>query len=299
MSRTRETTINVALAAALALTAGCAVADPDTSQAVLHYSGGPFSSQAFQDCITPGTRSVDGYGDYHYYYPNGRRTFDFTGGPGSESPPLKVSTRNENGTTEVTVRGVVTFSLNTNCAPWRDADGREWPGGVFQSFHDNVGRHLAAFATDGGQPQPPAWTDAVRLYVGGPTEKALDNEGLTFDWQHLVNSADDKNALQARAEKLLPSLIEAQVGGPYFIVHNVQIQSIDAPDSLKAAQDQAQAAKLRQQTTAIDEQTAANFPGGVAAYADYQVKLAVIKALNEGRGIPVPFGTSAIVQPQR
>jgi hypothetical protein len=283
---------------ATAVLAGCAVADPDTSQAVLHYSGGPFSSQNFQDCITPGTRQVDGYGDYHYYYPNGRRTFDFTGGPGSESPPLKVSTKNENGTTEVSVRGVVTFSLNTSCEPWKDADGREWPGGIFQSFHDNVGRHLAAFSTNGGEQQPPAWTDAVRLYVGGPTEKALDNEGLSFDWQHLINSADDKNALQDRVFKLLPALIEKQAGGPYFIVHNVQIQSIDAPDSLKAAQDQAQAAKLRQQTTAIDEQTATNFPGGVTAYADYQVKLAIIKALNEGRGVPVPFGSSAIIQPR-
>lgn len=95
MSRIRATTTVGTLCASLAVLTGCAVADPDTSQAALHYSGGPFSSQAFQDCINPGVREVDGVGDYHFYYPQGQRTFTFSDAPGSDVPPLRVSTRNQ------------------------------------------------------------------------------------------------------------------------------------------------------------------------------------------------------------
>jgi hypothetical protein len=288
----RVSSIAAALAAAVVL-GGCATADPDSSQAVLHYSGGSFSSQNFVDCITPGTRQVDGAGDYHFYYPNGRRTFDFTGGPGSDADALKVATRNANGTaTEVSVRGVVTFSLVTDCAKWTDADGKEWAGGKFMAFHDNIGRQHHAFAENGGEEQPPAWKDIVRLYVGGPTEKALDNVGPGYDWQQLSIDSGKRNALQDDAAKQLPELIEKSSGGPFFVVHSLQVQSVDAPQDLKDAQNQVQTAQIAQQATVTDEQSAANFPGGILAYTQYLLVKAQIKALNEGRGIPVPLGSN-------
>lgn len=294
--RSRLTAL-ISLVALSATVTACAVADPDTSQAVLHYSGGPFSSQTFQNCITPGTRRVDGSGDFHYYYPNGRRTFDFTGGPSSESGAIKVSTKNANGTaTEVFVRGVVTFSLNTDCSPWTDPDGRKWDGGVFQAFHDNIGRQHKAYASDGGEQQPDSWVDIVRLYVGGPTEKALDNVGPNYDWQRLSVDSLQRNGLQDDAFSKLPELSAKAAGGPYFVIHSLQLVSVDAPDQLKAAQDQVQTAQIAQQATKIDEETAANFPGGIGAYTDYLLKKAMFKALNEGRGIPIPAGSSVIVQ---
>lgn len=293
----RKTLLTLAgLVACGMVTAACAVATPDTSQAALHFSGGPFSSQSFLDCIKPGTREVDGAGDYHYYYPNGQRTFDFTGGPNSDSPALLVSTRNAGGTTtDMTVRGVLTFSLNTDCKKWRDSKGKEWEGGVLHAFHDTIGRAKNAYASDGGDPQPEAWTALVRLYMGGVAETALDTQGLGFQPQELVNDASKRLDLQQRAMTALPALIEAQAGGPFFTVHNLQIQSVALPQELRTAQDAVQAAQLREQAATVDSNAARNYPGGLPAYDAHQLNAAIVKALTEGRGIPVPFGTSVIL----
>lgn len=292
MRKTRAIPMAGALAILAATAAGCAVADPDSSQAVLHYSGGSFSSQNFQNCIEPGTRAVDGAGDYHFYYPAGQRTFVFSDAPGADTPPIRVSTKNQ---TELIVRGSITFTLNTDCKPYRDADGRTWPGGVFQRFHDTIGRHKVAYGTNGGEQQPDGWLDVVRLYVGAPAEKAMDNAGLGYNWQDLYNNVEAKNAWQKAVEDSLPGLINAQAGGPHFVVHNVQLQKPDVPDSLKAELEKVQAATLRQQTSAIDQGAAATFPGGIQGYASYQLMLAQIKALNEGRGVLIPQGSQVTV----
>jgi hypothetical protein len=58
-----------------------------------------------------------------------------------------------------------------------------------------------------------------------------------------------------------------------------------------------QAAGLRQQTAQTDQQAARSFPGGLAAYQDYQQKQAINKAIAEGRVNPliVPQGSPVIV----
>jgi hypothetical protein len=290
------------LAAGL-LAAGCSVATPDTSQIGLHYSGGPFSSQEFVNCIQPGVREVDGPEEHYYFYPHGRRTFDFTGGPNSDSGPLMVSTKNStnNTSTEVAVRGILTLTLTEDCSPWTDPEGKVWKGGKLQAFHDMIGRQHRAFADD-GDPMPPAWRDAILLpYVGGSMEKALDNVGPAHDWNRLATSADERNALQSEAFNQLidapnkPGLLTQAVGGPFFTVHSLQIVSVDPPKGLKDAQDQVQIAQTAADAVAIDERTAANFPGGIMAYMDYRLKLAYMKALDQGRGIPVPTGSSVII----
>ncbi|MGH3985936.1 MAG: hypothetical protein ACRDTZ_01280 [Pseudonocardiaceae bacterium] len=294
---TRRTLLTLAgIVACATITGACSVATPDTSQAVLHFSGGAFSSQRFVDCVTPGTRQVDGTSDHHYYYPNGQRTLDFTGGPNADMPPLLVSARNLDGTTtDLTVRGVLTFALNTDCGRWVDGKGKTWEGGVFHAFHDQHARARQAFATDEGEPMPPAWRELVRLYVGNLVETALDTQGLSFEPRVLVSDAAQRGELQKRAMAALPGLIDAQAGGPYFLIHNLQIQSVALPESLRNAQDAVQAARLREQAAAVDTSAAANFPGGIGAYDQHQINAAIVKALSEGRGIPVPFGSSVIV----
>ncbi len=278
-------------------TAACSVADPDTSQAVLHYSGGLFSSQAFQDCIDPGVREVDGVSDFHYYYPQGQRTFVFSDAPGADAPPIRVATRNQ---TELIVRGAVTFTLNTDCREWTDADRRVWKGGVFQRFHDTIGRHKAAFSEDqGGKPQPQGWKDVIVLYVGGPTEKAMDNAGLSHDWQMLYSDVATKIAWEQAVIEELPKLINAQAGGPHFIVNNVQIQKPDVPPTLRSEIDANQAALLRQNTANTDKSAAENFPGGIQGYLAYQQQLAVNEAIKNGKVqvVPIPQGSPVIVSP--
>lgn len=281
---------------------GCAVADPDTSQAVLRYSGGWFSSQAFDTCIGPGIRDVTTLGMQHFYYPNGQRTATFSDGPGADAPPLSVSTKNG---VKVNVRGTVTFRLNTSCTPYKEykiVNGqqvldREWPGGLFQRFHDTIGRHSNAYATSGGEPQPPGWDDVIKVYVIGPISKAANDAGLNYTWQELYSDPVKNAEWQKAVIGELPQLVTAQAGADHFLVDNVQLLQPTLPDALNAEIDNNQAAGLRHNTADTDKATAQQFPGGVNGYLEYLRQLAINDAIRSGqvRVIPVPQGSGVIV----
>lgn len=303
-----KTGLVVAAAAGVLAASGCTIADPDTSQLVLHYSGGAFSSQNFEYCTAPGVRSTGGPGDFDFYYPAGQRTFAFRSNPdgsvapGADAPALKVSTKNQ---IELTVQGAITLTLNPDCTPYTDATGRAWPGGKLQKFHDTIGRQHLAYAEDGGNPQPPGWDTVLSLYVGGPAERAMNNAGLSFDWQNLCFDTASKNAWTAAVETLLrgtsdaPGLIAQQAGDDLFLINNIQLDKPDVPASLRAELDNNQAAQLRKQTADTDQAAANSFPGGLPAYQAYQQQQAINKAIQEGRVNPliVPQGSPVIVSP--
>lgn len=291
----KNTAVKSALLAGLtAVTlAGCSVAAPSSDQVVLHYSGGAFSSQNFIECLAPGELAYDGPGDYHFYYPAGQRTFTFSDAEGADAPPIRVSTRNQ---TELIVRGTVTFTLNPDCTPYTDATGKQWPGGKLQKFHDTIGRQVTAYAEDGGVAQPGGWATALKLYVGGPAERAMDQAGLGYDWQKLYSDVATKNEWTDQVEKMLPELIRAQAGDDLFLINNIQLDKPDVPDTLRAELENNQAATLRQQTAQTDQRAATEFPGGLAAYQEYQRQQAITKAITEGKVNPliIPQGSPII-----
>jgi len=281
--------------------AACSVATPDTSQAALHYSAGPFSSQQFLDCITPGTRQVDGASDLHFLYPNGRRTWTFRSNPdgsiaaGADAPAIRVSTSNQ---IELLVSGTATFSLNTVCNPWVDSDGRRWEGGPFQRFHDTIGRHNAAYFEE-SDVIPQGWRNVAANYVGGPIERAMDRAGQPKEWQALYSNVKDQTEWAETAQQMIPLLIEEQAGGPHFILHNVQFDKPNVPASMMLVLEEKAASVQRQQTAQADRDYAASFPGGLPGYAAYLRQLAETKCLNEGKCTLIPQGTSVILGPQR
>jgi len=311
MNTRRAVLTLAALVGCATLAGGCAVADPDTSQAVLRYSGGWFSSQAFDKCIGPGVRDVTSPGMQHFYYPQGQRTFTFSDAPGADAPPLLVSTKSTptSAGVKLTVRGTVTFRLNTDCTDYKEyrtvktATGdkqvfdRDWPGGLFQRFHDNIGRHNNAFATSGGDPQPAGWDEVVRRYVGDPISKAANDAGLRYTWQELYGDPVANAAWQQAVAADLPNRVIQQSGADHFIIDNVQLLQPTLPDVMNGEIENNQAAGLRKATADTDRSAAEQFPGGIQGYLDYQQKLAVNEAIKDGkvRIIPIPQGSPVIV----
>lgn len=61
-----------------------------------------------------------------------------------------------------------------------------------------------------------------------------------------------------------------------------------------------EAASLAAQAAEVDKQAAAQFPGGVAGYQAYRQQQAINEAIKSGKVqiLPVPQGTSVIVQPK-
>lgn len=273
-------------AGALALTA-CAEADPDTSQKTLHYTGGAWSSQAFDHCINPGVHEFNGAGDFHFYYPNGTRTYTFSDAPGADAPPIMVSTSSG---IELKLRGTVTFHLNTSCEKFTDFNGIEWKGGRLQRFHDEIGRHKGAYASGGGEKQPDGWNHVLREYIGSPAETVMDDAGLGLTWQQLYGDGEKRRAWEQTVLKALPERMQAKFKADHIIIDNVELQKPDLPDALKNEQVSEQAAVLRKRTADTDSTSAKDFPNGIPGYMAYQQQLAqletqkaITKAINEGR----------------
>lgn len=231
--------------AALALTAGaltgCTVASTQPDQATLHYDAGPLSATKFSDCIPASTRDVNGPGDKYFYYPAGQRTFDFTGGDGSESKPLAVTSKDN---VQLTVSGSVTFNLNSTCE-------------VLRKFHEQIGLKYEAYEADGTDRESEGWRQMLTIYVGQQVQRALNQTAQQFGWIQLYNDPATRTRVQQQVGAAVPGLIKQQAGDDYFENFQLTFGKPTPPDglvqSLAAAQQaltDLQAVRNRNQTVA-------------------------------------------------
>jgi hypothetical protein len=77
----------------------------------------------------------------------------------------------------------------------------------------------------------------------------------------------------------------------------VLLQKPGVPGALKAELENNEAAQLAAKTAQTNNDAAANWPGGISAYLEYQKALAVNEAIKSGKVkvIPVPYGSPVIV----
>ncbi len=273
-----------------ALSAGCAFATPDTSQVAISYTGGAFESQTFDKCVDPGVREGTNLGGYTYYYPVGTRTWDFSTRPGADSPPILVSTSNNQ---ELIVSGTITFTLDTSCEPYTDESGRVWAGGKLQKFNDTIGRSKGAFFGEDSTAIPQGWRDVLGLYLGGPAERSMDRIGGGFTWQDLYSQQPVVADFTRQVTAQIPTLLAEQTGGEnFFQIINIQIDKPTVPDGLRNELQAREAALLAQQTANDQLTFAQGFPGGLTGYQAYLEQQARTKCYNDGRCIYVPDGVS-------
>lgn len=281
---------------AMACMSGCGVADPNPSEVALEYNGGPFSNQQFISCVTPGTRDVTGPNDQFFYYPHGTRTYSFSSAQGADEGPIVVNTKNN---VQMSVTGSITFTLNESCAPYKDGNGHLWPGGILQKFHDTIGRshNMSATVSNADFGGNNGWASGLNLYLGGPASKALNNAGLAYNWQDLYSNLQARNQFVTQAEADIKVLIDQQAGDNFFLIQNVQIDQPQPPGSTVDQMTQLQNQIIQNQQADQAQKLAANFPGGVNGYLDFQQKQAVNDAIKDGRiqVLPIPFGSSVIV----
>lgn len=265
----------LALVAALV---GCSVADTAPNQVALQYVDGPFSSRTFASCVPAGTLQHHKMNNDHYYFPEGQRTLDFSPGSADNLPPLTVATNDGQVMEEDTL---ITFHLNTSCAPFTDAAGKHWPGGILQKFYETIAAQDNAYASAGEEPGP-GWDAVVHKDVAAPVQLAVNNAAAVYGWQQLFEDPAAKDAWATKAKTDIPPLVLAQTSEPFFIVDNVTLQKPKPDNVLLLELKNKQAANLRGQTADIDKAAALNFPGGITAYTDYLTKLAINKAIADG-----------------
>ncbi|WP_306370145.1 SPFH domain-containing protein [Nocardiopsis sp. CC223A] len=278
-----------AAAAALALTACSANAGPD--RAGLEYDAGAFSSTTFDSCIEPGNRQYHGPGDETYLYPAGQRTFEFSGGDASEMGSATVVSRDD---LELTVTGLVTFSLNIECEQLRE-------------FHERLGLKYTAYEDAG-------WVDLLRDYIGQPLNRALDDATKEYAWRDLYTSADAKAEWEQKVGDLTSAYIDEQGGGEFFCspvytgdgdecgTPQLTIQQPTPPEEVRNALTLAQEAvemttaqeqeneRVDKELEAIEALVEVLGPDGYILY----------QALKDGKVdfLPIPYGSGVNVTPR-
>lgn len=264
---------------ALVLT-GCSIGNPDSTHKALHYTNGPFSSRNFEYCVDPGTKNTGGAGDDDFYYPSAQRTFTFSRAEGADAPPLDVNTAG--GQVQLVQEGQIVFTINTDCTEYVDKNGKKWPGGRFQKFHETIGQKTNAFTIDETVDAGEGWKKFLNEYIGAVINKAVDNEGQRDAWMDLFGKAEVRSAWEKRVKDSIPALVAAQLGDDLVIVNNVQLQTPQVPDAIKAEMQNQQAAVLRNTTAELDKKNAQQF-ANFQEYLNYQQALAVNEAIKNGK----------------
>jgi hypothetical protein len=275
---------------------GCTSINTQPDQAGLTYNAGPLSNTAFDSCVGPSTRNWDGPGDEHYTYPFGQRTYDFSGGEGSDSEPISVVTKDN---VTMSVSGVATFALNTECETLRQ-------------FHERIGIKFQAWMEDGQTST--GWINMLNVYLKQPLEKAMDAVSKKYGYKELYSDPAVKEVWEDEVGKLASQFIRDQSGANFFCRPSyegagpcgnpvVTLQSPVPPENIRAAltaeqeavaQNNAQKqrnATVRTQLESIRELVEVLGPEGYVLY----------KAIEDGKVsvVPVPNGSGINITPKQ
>jgi hypothetical protein len=259
----------------------CSYATPDTSSVGLSYTGGDWESKKFNKCVPAGAVEPEDVGGYTAYYPLGVITWDFGNRPGAESGPILVSTKNNQ---EMIQSGTINLRLLTSCEPWTDPAGKVWPGGILQSWHENIGqRNGAAFEEDSSK-IPPGWIAALSKFVGAPAERAMDQKGGDYTWQQLYSDVAIQKKFGEDVTAELPNRMKASTGNiMYWEIISVELDKPTVPDKLRDQLVEAERAGIEQQTAADKRAFQESWPGGSAAYQEFQRREAETDCIRRGQ----------------
>jgi hypothetical protein len=204
---------------ATALVTGCSITTPEPDQKGIVYDAGKLSDTTFQNCVEPGHRDVSGWGDQGFVYPNGQRTFEFADKGGAESKPLTVVTKDN---LEMTVSGVATFSLTTDCATLR-------------KFHEQIGLKFKAYEDAG-------WNRLLGVYIGQPLDRAMDAAAKAYGWKDLFSNPQVKQEWEKSVATYAAQFIKEQGGEGFFGGFSVTLQQPQPPQGVRDALASAQQA---------------------------------------------------------
>lgn len=212
---------------------GCS-ASTEPDQVGLQYGAGPIESTKFAACVKPSEREGLGIFDEFYAYPAGTRTYTFDD-PGDRGP---IEIADKDGQ-PLTVSGVLTFSLNTDCD-------------VLQQFHERIGLKYGA-SGDGLE----KWGEVLADYLGQPMRSAMRDAASSYTWRQLYSDAAMRTEWENKVKDLLPEYVKDLAEGDFFrnftllsqvpqpggnllnqiSEQNTQVERLNTIEAQKAAQD--------------------------------------------------------------
>lgn len=180
--------------------------DTGPGEVAVHVTGGIFLpvDEEIKDCVDPSSTGYEGLGEQFIEYPTTQRTVEFSDDDDADFNPIQVVSPNSidpktgqsTGTVEMTVSGIATFTLNTQCD-------------VLKEFQRDIGGKLHA-DTEGG------WDRLLATYFRTNLEKALDTASKQYEFNGLYGNPQIKEKWEDQTGALFSQYLASMAGGPYF-----------------------------------------------------------------------------------
>jgi hypothetical protein len=276
--------VSAAVLGGLVVMSACSGVSTEPDEVALHYKGGSASSAKFANCVAASDRNFDGPGDTHYVYPDGQRTFSFTGAAGSEQAPVNVTTKDSQ---TLAVPGFVTFKLNTDCDTLR-------------KFHETVGKKYAAYKD--GKPGNAGWNEFLNDYLAVPLTKAMNQAALSNNWEELYSQEAKQTAFEKAVVAALPASVKKALGGDYLTILEVSISKPTPSQGLLDQLAQKEQNRLANLAQAEKNKTSATKYDGFKQCRDRGISEQVCLVMNlaENGKItlwPIPQGNGVVLNP--
>lgn len=197
----------------------CAFSSDDVSDpafTTLRYEGGDTGGSKFKDVVEPGEKLVSN--DKFYSYPNTQREaiWDSSGfidknndgvSEGTaDYPDLEVTDKDGRS---AFVKMKISFNLNTDTTKV-EADGRTYPGGTIQAFHELIGKTRKAYfdtSEDGNGSYGYGWIWAMTNYIGVPTQDFVSKAVRPQQVETLYTDNDKQEEIEKNLADSLPTLV--------------------------------------------------------------------------------------------
>lgn len=207
----------------------------DPAFQTLRYEGGDTGGSKFKECVEEGEKLVSN--DKFYSYPKTQREavwdseFFEQKGSSADYPDLVVTDKDGR---EAYVKMKISFLLNTSCEPV-EANGKKYPGGTIQAFHEMIGKTRNAYfdtSGDGNGSYGSGWLWAMNNYISTPVTDFVSKAARTEQVENLYSSTAKQDEIEAALAEALPGLVNSvmETDLQFYTNFTVSIYKI-TPDS--------------------------------------------------------------------
>lgn len=182
----------------------------DPAFTTLRYEGGDTGGSKFKECVEPGEKLVSN--DKFYSYPNTQREAVWDSdyyeqkGSSADYPDLVVTDKDGR---EVFVKMKISFNLNTSCDKV-EVDGKEYPGGTVQAFHELIGKTRNAYfdtSEDGNGSYGAGWLWAMNNYIATPVTDFVSKAARTEQVETLYAETAKQEEIERALAEQMPQLV--------------------------------------------------------------------------------------------
>ena len=250
----------------------------DPAYRTLRYEGGDVGGSKFKECVKEGDKLASN--DAFYSYPNTQRQDKWDSAnfqQGAKSADYGDMELAAQGGVSVNMKVTVPFFLNTSCETI-DVDGKSYPGGAIQVFHELIGKTRNAYfdpTTDGNGSYGSGWLWAMDTYLSNCVTSTLTPEIRKRDaetlWLNDSVRQDISDSIDEDIQTCVDDAMETDV--QFYRVGNATVDRITPDEQFVGLYRERQEAETRADTAELNKKVQVREAEAKAAVARAEAKI--------------------------